>query len=142
MDSKKLEKVNGDVFFEAGRMLDNSFIIANWIGIQTLETIVMGNNQILKMLRERVCPGFLNSNRELVGPWEVAANWLAYKWVPQAKELGLENFAHVMSPGIYGQRSFKKFSEAVNTRMDIKAFEDEGAAKEWLLYKARITSPH
>ncbi len=140
MDTKRFEKSNGDVFFEARRAPDNSFLFANWIGIQTLETMVMGNNYILKLLRERACQSFLNSNREVIGPWDVAVNWLAYKWVPQARELGLAHYAHVLSPGIYGQRSFKKFSEAVQAIIQIKAFEDEGAAKEWLRYKVRLTS--
>ena len=133
MEHKELKKANGDVFFEVRRTTDNSFISMNWVGIQSLETIVMGCNQVLTMLREKPCPRLLNSNRELIGPWEVAVNWLAYKWAPQAKSLGLRYYAHVLSPGIYGQRSFQSLYPALQSQLNIEVFEDEKKAEEWLL---------
>ncbi|WP_276499581.1 hypothetical protein [Pontibacter litorisediminis] len=128
----KLKKGNGDVFFEASRSPGNVYIFVNWIGIQSLETVMMGNNQILAMLREKPCKGLLNSNRELIGPWDVAVNWLAYRWAPQAKALGLQHLAHVLSPGIYGQRSFKALYPNIKEQLDVKSFEDEKAAEAWL----------
>jgi hypothetical protein len=136
IEYKELKKANGDVFFEAKRTPDNKYIYINWIGIQSLETVVMGGNHILTMLREKPCIGILNSNRELIGPWEVAVNWLTYKWGPQAKELGLRNFAHVLSPGIYGQRSFKSLSPSFEQQFNMRSFETEEAAKEWLILKS------
>ncbi|WP_139237135.1 hypothetical protein [Pontibacter akesuensis] len=133
MEHKELKKANGDVFFEVRRTTDNSFISMNWVGIQSLETIVMGCNQVLTMLREKPCPRLLNSNRELIGPWEVAVNWLAYKWAPQAKSLGLRYYAHVLSPGIYGQRSFQSLYPALQSQLNIEVFEDEKKAEQWLL---------
>ncbi|GHA63352.1 hypothetical protein SAMN04487941_1641 [Pontibacter akesuensis] len=133
VEHKELKKANGDVFFEVRRTTDNSFISMNWVGIQSLETIVMGCNQVLTMLREKPCPRLLNSNRELIGPWEVAVNWLAYKWAPQAKSLGLRYYAHVLSPGIYGQRSFQSLYPALQSQLNIEVFEDEKKAEQWLL---------
>lgn len=135
MDKIELKKANGDVFLEARRLPDNSFILANWIGIQTLETIVMGGNQILALLRERPCAGFLNSNREVIGPWEIAVSWLAHKWVPKAKLLGLRYFAHVLSPGIYGRRSFQALYPKIAGQLEVKTFEDEKEAQAWLQTK-------
>lgn len=135
-EHKELKKANGDVFFDVRRAADNSFIAMSWIGIQSLETIVMGCNQVLAMLREKPCPKLLSSNRELIGPWEVAVSWLAYKWAPQAKSLGLRYYAHVLSPGIYGQRSFQSLYPALQLQLNIEVFEDEKEAEEWLLLKA------
>ena len=132
---KLLKKANGDVFLELERKPDNAFLVANWIGIQTLETIVMGSNQILSMLKERPCPGLLNSNRELIGPWEAAVNWLSYKWAPQAQISGLKYFAHVLSPGIYGQRSFQAFYPNLKKYFIVKAAEDEEIVEEWIILK-------
>jgi hypothetical protein len=132
MDKFELKKASGDVFLEVRRMPDNAFILANWVGIQTLETIVMGGNQILSLLREKNCPGFLNSNKELIGPWETAVNWLAYKWVPKAKLSGLQFFAHVLSPGIYGQRSFQALYPKIADKLEVASFEDEKDAEAWL----------
>jgi len=134
-DYKELKKANGDVFFEARRTPDNSYISVNWVGIQSLETVVMGGNHILAMLREKPCQGLLNSNRELIGSWDAAVNWLAYKWAPQAKALGLRYNAHVISPGIYGQRSFDLFYKTLKKEFKIKSFSDEETAEAWLQIK-------
>ncbi|PRY11354.1 hypothetical protein CLV24_111149 [Pontibacter ummariensis] len=135
IDYKELKKADGYPFFEASRRPDNSFIAVNWIGTQSLETVVMGGNHILAMLREKPCQGLLNSNRELIGPWDAAVSWLSYKWVPQAKELGLRYYAHVLSPGIYGQRSFAMFQESLKSHFSMRPFNDEKRAEEWLQMK-------
>lgn len=135
IDYKELKKANGDIFLEIRRQPDYGFITMNWIGIQSLETVVMGGNQLLSMLRQRPCQGVLNSNRELIGPWEAAVNWLAFKWAPQAKALGLNYFAHVLSPGIYGQRSFAALYPSLREVLDVKSFEGEEVARDWLRLK-------
>lgn len=134
---KELKKAEGFTFFEASRKPDNSFIYVNWIGIQSMETVVMGSNHLLAMLRHRPSQGLLNSNRELIGPWEVAVNWLTHKWVPQAKLLGLRYYAHVLSPGIYGRRSFDLFYPTLKNEFEVELFEDEKSAEEWLKSKSR-----
>lgn len=136
IDYKELKKADGYPFFEARRMPDNPFISVNWIGIQSLETMVMGGNQVLAMLRDKPCPGLLNSNRELIGPWEVAVNWMSNKWVPQAKVLDLRYYAHVLSPGIYGQRSFEAFRPYLESYFEVKTFNDEKSAAAWLRLSA------
>ncbi|SIQ63115.1 hypothetical protein SAMN05421545_0807 [Pontibacter lucknowensis] len=138
VEYKELKKANGDVFLEVRRMPDNGFIAMNWIGIQSLETVVMGGNLVLSMMRQKSSPGILNSNRELIGPWEAAVNWLAFKWAPQAKSLGLRYFAHVLSPGIYGQRSFKALFPNLREVLDVKSFDAEEGAEEWLRMKVSI----
>lgn len=127
-----LKKAEGFTFFEAWRTPDNSFIAVNWIGVQSLETVVMGKNHVLAMLREKPSPGLLNSNRELIGPWDEAVSWLTHKWAPQAKTLGLRYYAHVLSPGIYGRRSFELFAASLESSLKLAAFDEEGSAKAWL----------
>lgn len=137
IDYKEFKKAKGFTYFEARRMPGNAFIAVNWIGIQSLETVVMGGNHVLTMLREKPCVGLLNSNRELIGPWDVAVNWLAYKWVPEAKALGLRYYAHVLSPGIYGQRSFDLFYPTLEKEFETEAFEEEKSAEEWLQLRVK-----
>ena len=141
MDKKELRKANGDVFFEATRLADNSFIKANWIGLQSLESIVMGSNLLLAMLRDKPCTALLNNNNELVGPWDVGVKWLAMKWAPQAKLFGLRYFAHVLSHGIFGQKSFQSLSPLIESKFDVRSFEDEAAAEEWIRFKIRTEKP-
>ncbi|WP_266202460.1 hypothetical protein [Pontibacter kalidii] len=134
---KELRKANGDVFCEVRRTPDNSFVATNWIGLQSLETVMIGGKQTLAMLQEKSCKGFLNSNRELVGPWEIAVNWLIQKWVPQAKAHGVRYYAYVQGPGIYGRRSFNAFYELAKHELEIKVFSEESEAEAWLREKAR-----
>lgn len=134
---KELKKAEGFTFFEARRTPENTLIRVSWIGIQSLETVVMGGNQVLAMLREKPCAGLLNSNRELIGPWEAAVGWLAHKWVPQAKALGLRYYAHVLSPGVYGRRSFDLLHPILKGGFETASFEDDGSAEEWLRTRPR-----
>ncbi|WP_439882613.1 hypothetical protein ACSX1A_05470 [Pontibacter sp. MBLB2868] len=138
-NQKCLYKANGDVFFEAGKDPGNNIIYVNWIGIQSLETAVMGGNYILSMLRDHPARGILNSNRELIGPWESAVNWLVNKWAPQAKMLGLKYYAHVLSPGIYGQRSFNLLRPHLEKQLEVSDHPDEDSATEWLENKLKVT---
>ncbi len=101
----------------------------------------MGSNLLLAMLRNKPCSAILNNNHELVGPWEVGINWLAYKWAPQARDLGVRHYAHVMSYGIFGQKSFKTFAPLLKGFFEVKAFEDETEAKEWLHQKFLAGKP-
>jgi hypothetical protein len=133
MDRKELRKANGDVFFEAERQAGNSFIFVNWIGIQSIEMIMMGANLLLTMLRQRPCAAILNSNQELIGPWNDGALFLGGKWAPQAKKLGVIHFAHVLAHGIYGQSSFQLFHQLGQQHLQIQTFETDAEAQAWLL---------
>ncbi len=133
MHKKELKKANGDLFFEADRKGANSFIYVNWIGIQSIETIMMGANQILSILKQAPCAAILNSNKELIGPWDDGALFMGGKWVLEANTLGVVHFAHVLSPGIYGQRSFQKFYQLAHHYLQIETFDTENEAEAWLL---------
>ncbi|GAA4295909.1 hypothetical protein [Nibribacter koreensis] len=132
MAKRELKKANGDVYLEASRSHDNSFIFVNWIGIQSLESIMMGANVVLDMLRERPCPKILNSNKELIGPWNDGALFLGKKWASKAKQAGVTKFAQILGPGIYGRKSFSFFLEYAIDHLDIKSFETESEALAWL----------
>ncbi|QMU28667.1 hypothetical protein [Adhaeribacter radiodurans] len=133
MERNELKKVNGDLFFEAQRKGANSYIFANWIGIQSLEAIMLGANLVLSMLRKEPCMAILNSNKELIGPWDEGALYLGNKWVMEANALGVIHFAHVLAPGVYGQRSFEKFFRLAQPYLQIEVFETDAEAEAWLL---------
>ena len=133
MDRTELRKTNGDVFFEATREAGNSYILVNWVGLQSLETIMLGANQILNMLRQRPAFAILNSNKELIGPWDEGALFLGNTWAPKARLLGVKNFAHVLAPGIYGKRAVQYFLQSAEKYLQIQTFETDQEAAEWLL---------
>ncbi|NEM98370.1 hypothetical protein [Pontibacter burrus] len=137
MSRTELRKANGDIFFEARRLADNSYIYVNWIGRQSLESIIMGGNHLLHMLRKEACYAILNNNHEIVGPWDTGADWIAHRWAPQAKALGVKYFAHIMSYGIYGQNSFSTLQPQLEQLFEVEVFEDEGLARNWIYEKLR-----
>jgi len=137
MGSTELRKANGDIFFEARRHADNSYIYVNWVGRQSLESIIMGGNHLLQMLRKESCNAILNNNHELVGPWDTGAEWVVQRWAPQAKNLGVKYFAHIMSYGIYGQNTFKTIQPRLKKICEVEVFEDEGLARNWVYDKLR-----
>lgn len=133
MDKKDLRKSNGDLFFEVERKGKNDYILVNWVGIQSVETIMLGANTLLNMLRQNPCAALLNSNKELIGPWDDGALFLGNRWTIQARNLGLLYFAHVLSPGIYGQRSFIKFETNARDHFQIQTFHSDKEAAAWLV---------
>lgn len=120
------------MFFEATRMADNSYIFVNWVGRQSLETIMMGANQLLAMLRQQSCNAIINSNKELIGPWDDGALFMGSTWATKAKLLGLLTFAQVLAPGIYGKRSFEKFNLSAHKYLQVETFESDTEAIAWI----------
>ncbi|QHL86534.1 hypothetical protein GU926_03385 [Nibribacter ruber] len=132
MQINELKKVSGEVYFEVRRSPDNAYLFVNWVGRQSLESIMLGGNQILALLREQPCKAVINSNQELVGPWEVGVPYLALKWVPSAIALGLRYFAHITAPGVYGQRSYDLFKKSVQVPLLMHQFKEVSTAELWL----------
>jgi hypothetical protein len=94
---------------------------------------MMGAHQLLTMLRQRSCPAILNSNKELIGPWNDGALLLGSKWALQAKRLGLVYFAQVLAPGIYGKTPFELFHQTGQQHLRIATFATDAAAEAWLM---------
>ncbi|WP_207434417.1 hypothetical protein [Sabulibacter ruber] len=133
MAKVELKKPNGDVFLIAERAPDNSYIHAQWIGIQTLDTVKQGGTLYIKMLEEQPCPRLLNNHKELIGPWTVANDWIVQFWTPRVMELGLEYMSQVLAPGVYGKMSFHQLHQFIGDKFQIKMFEEVEPALEWLL---------
>lgn len=133
MERTELKKDNGDVFLVAERMPDNSYILAHWVGLQTLETVVRGGSFYVQMLKEQHCPKLLNSHEELIGPWNVANDWIVQEWTPTVQALGLRTMAQVLAPGVYGQLSFHQLHQRISDKWEIKMFDKESAARDWLI---------
>lgn len=133
MEKIILNKSNGDVFFEAEREKNNAFIHINWVGIQTIESIMLGSNQLIQLLHKKRCSKILNSNIELIGPWDDGAIFLGNRWAFKAKMAGVIYYAHVLAPGIYGKNSFKHFQDAGSKFLNINVFHKDEEAEQWLL---------
>ena len=110
----------------------NGWVYNDWKGIISNESIIEGCHEILKVQQDAKCPLMLNDNRQLVNSWGPTARWIDQVWLPQAMELGLRRFAHLVSPGIMGQASAAEFFTLVNSKIEMQLFEDLEQAKTWL----------
>ena len=110
----------------------NHWIYNNWFGVLPTDKVIQGCQATIDFLRENLCPSMLNDNREVVGSWSAANEWIAQNWVPQVLHLGLRRFAHIVSPGIFGQASAAEMVTRVGTQLEMRLFKDIELAKAWL----------
>ena len=111
----------------------NNWIYNNWVGVLPTGTVIQGCQATIEFLRENRCPHMLNDNRGVVGSWSGANDWIAQNWIPQVLQLGLQRFAHIVSPGIFGQASAAELITRVGSQFEMRLFKDVELAKSWLL---------
>lgn len=96
------------------------------------ERFIQGCQATIDFLRENPCAHLSNDNREIIGSWNSANEWIAQNWLPQVLALGLKRFAHIVSPGIFGQASAAEMVTRVGQYFEIRLFQDLKLAKAWL----------
>lgn len=126
--TNSFDKVYLTIEFDAA----NNWIYNNWVGVLPTEKVIQGCQATLDFLRENRCSQMLNDNREVIGSWSSANDWIAQNWMPQALHLGLKRFAHMVSPGIFGQASAAEMVTRVGTQFEMRIFQDVELAKTWL----------
>ncbi|GAC1367906.1 MAG: hypothetical protein NVSMB30_03240 [Hymenobacter sp.] len=110
----------------------NHWIYNNWVGVLPTEKVIQGCQATIDFLAQHRCAHMLNDNREVVGSWSSANDWIVQNWVPQVLHLGLKRFAHIVSPGIFGQASAAEMVTRVGTQLEMRLFKDLELAKQWL----------
>lgn len=128
-----LEKVFGDVFFTASRMEGNAFIYAQWFGVQSIETVKEGGYKLLDMVKEQPCSKLLNSNKQVIGSWDMALEWAENEWAPQMRAAGLKYLAQVVPTSIYATLTIQNLLQHIDDTFEIRTFEDDADAEAWLL---------
>ena len=126
--TNSFDKVFLTIEFDAA----NRWIYNNWTGVLPTERVIEGCQATIDFLRENRCAHMLNDNREVIGSWNSANDWIATNWVPQVLALGLKRFAHIVSPGIFGQASAEEMVTRVGTQLEIRLFKDFELAQAWL----------
>ncbi|SDY64248.1 hypothetical protein [Hymenobacter psychrophilus] len=110
----------------------NQWVYNDWVGYQTYTGIVAGANACLAPLRAHACPYLLNDNRQVIGPWDHAVEWIVTDWAPRALAQGLTHFAHVVSPEALAAISAEAMHLGIGGRLQMKMFGDVEEAKAWL----------
>ncbi|WP_026463866.1 hypothetical protein [Adhaeribacter aquaticus] len=127
-----LRKVFGEVFITIQRMPDNAFILAEWFGVQSVETVMQGGYRMLELIKEKPCSKLLNSNKNVIGSWDMALEWAQNEWTPQVRAAGLRYLAQVVPSSIYATMTIETLIQRINNDLEIRTFEDEAAAEAWL----------
>lgn len=129
---KEISNVFGKIFLTIEYLDRVNIIHNNWLGYQTLESIIAGANVCQEEISRNRCPYLLNDNRLVVGPWDHATDWIANDWTPRAIEAGLKFFAHVVSPESFAALSAETMHTKVGDSFQMKIFGDFDEAKSWL----------
>ena len=110
----------------------NQWVYNNWVGVLPTDRVIQGCRATIDFLRDNRCAHMLNDNRNIIGSWNSANDWIATNWMPQVLALGLKRFAHIVSPGIFGQASAEEMVTRVGNQLEIRLFKDLELAKAWL----------
>lgn len=124
----------GKNYFQLEYLSDKKMLYTNWLGSDlTLEEVQKGSLMVLEAIKEHKTSKLLNDNRELTGSWDVANDWIAAVWMPQAIEAGLTKFAHVLPEDLFAQFSAEFMKDnAVETALQIRLFDSLKDAQDWL----------
>lgn len=132
MPATSFRRPDGHVFLTAERNRLEGWIHARWTGVQTLETVMEGGLAYVQMLHEEPCPKLLNDHSELIGRFTAANDWIAQVWTPLILQAGLRYFAHVLSPGVFGQLSIEDLHQRIEGVFELRMFDEVEDAKAWL----------
>lgn len=128
------EHINGfgKVYHTIEYDANNKWVYSNWIGYQTYIGIIAGADSCLHLLLENNCSLLLNDNREVIGPWDHAVEWIVTNWAPRAIAQGLRHFANVVSPESMAALSAEAMHLGVSGQLQMRSFGDIEQAQAWL----------
>ncbi|RSK33055.1 STAS/SEC14 domain-containing protein [Hymenobacter metallilatus] len=110
----------------------NQWVYNNWIGYQTYTGIISGADACLPTLAENACAYLLNDNRQVLGPWDHAVEWIVTNWAPRAINAGLTHFAHIVSPESLAAQSANSMLLGFEGQLQMHMFDNLPEAQRWL----------
>ncbi|WP_158824962.1 ATP-binding protein [Mucilaginibacter lacusdianchii] len=137
-DSMKISPIRqSDTFYQ-----DNSITISyneahqwldvDWVGYQNLESVQNGCMHMLNLLQKNKCRKVVNDNRNVLGTWSEAAEWVGQEWFPMAEKAGLRYVAWIFSSSAFSQLSARKSINVMQGNVTTQFFIDMHEAKEWI----------
>lgn len=122
----------GKVYLRIEYDTANDWVTNEWLGYQTYIGIVAGADACLLPLQENRCAYLLNDNRQVLGPWDHAIEWIATNWGPRAIKQGLTHFANVVSPESLAAGSAQSMALGLEGQLQMHMFGNIEEAQEWL----------
>ncbi len=137
---QELTNAFGKVYLTIEHDSSNKWVYNNWIGYQTQPGIKAGADACLVPLQTNACAFLLNDNREVVGPWDHAVEWIVMDWAPRALAQGLTHFANVVSPESMAALSAQAMHLGLGGRLVMRMFGNIDDAKAWLRSEQQAAS--
>lgn len=122
----------GNIYLTIDYDAANGWVYNNWVGYQTYAGIISGADACLWPLQQNDCSYLLNDNRQVVGPWDHAVEWIVTNWAPRAIAGGLTHFAHVVSVESLAAQSAKSMLLGFEGQLIMHMFDDIAEAQTWL----------
>ncbi len=110
----------------------NGCLSANWTGFQTFETVKQGCIRMLEMINRHRCNHILNDNREVLGTWSEASEWVEEVFFPMMEKAGIIKLAWIFSPSVFSQLSAKKSVDVAVGNITTQFFTDIHEAEHWV----------
>ncbi len=108
------------------------WIYMDWIGEQTVDSIKLGCNQLLRFLKAERCHKVLNDNTKVTNIWSDAAEWIAFDFFPRAEQAGLLYLAWIYSPDQFSRLSADEVMCRHQTATATIPFNNYNDAANWL----------
>ena len=109
------------------------WLVSAWMGYLTVENVIEGGNACIDALKANNCHYLLNDNRQVVGPWNHAVEWIVHDWTPRAFASGLTHIAHVVADtDSLAAISAAMMQPKVNSSFKMRIFCNQEEAVNWL----------
>src|SRR3712207_2843485 len=99
------EQIFKDTFISIEYNPEQHYLLADWTGFQTKESVQEGCERILESMGQFNCYKILNDNTHVQGIWSSAAEWVGADWFPRMRQAGMVSFAWVYSPSMFSRLS-------------------------------------
>lgn len=107
-------------------------IDARWTGFHNGESVQHGAMVMMAMLKANGCTKILNDNREVLGTWSDALEWVGKTWFPIVEKAGLRHFAWINSADILSQFSVQKRADMAIGDVVLQFFSEIQSAEDWI----------
>ena len=128
---QELKSPTGRVYLTIDMDTANRWILVDWIGYLTADSIRAGAQAYTDALTKSGFSCVLNDTRSVRGPWDHSMDWVINVWAPNAAAAGLKHFAMVSTPESLADGSAANFYAQL-TAFQAEVFDNLSSARAWL----------
>ena len=128
---QELKSPTGRVYLTIDTDTANRWILVDWIGYLTADSIRAGAQAYTDALAKSGFSCVLNDTRSVRGPWDHSMDWVINVWAPNAATAGLKHFAMVSTPESLADGSAANFYAQL-TAFQAEVFDNLSSARAWL----------